>query len=189
MTLSEATKTCFRKYITFSGRATRAEFWKFILFIILGMLICLAINSLIFGPEIGYRVAIDANDSPIGPTSEVRKYTTGVVGNIFGLIVLLPWIAVGWRRMHDIGKPGYLPFVLLIGWSVALLTTVALLMGFSEMIDALHETGVARVENAAAALVFIVAIIAIMILNTYWLAKPSQPGINAYGPNPTEVTT
>ena len=36
MTFTQSVRTCFRKYVTFSGRATRPEYWYFVLFIILG---------------------------------------------------------------------------------------------------------------------------------------------------------
>ncbi len=35
MTFQESIKTCFNKYADFSGRATRSEFWWFVLFILL----------------------------------------------------------------------------------------------------------------------------------------------------------
>ena len=36
MTFTESIKTCFSKYVTFSGRASRSEFWYFMLFCLLG---------------------------------------------------------------------------------------------------------------------------------------------------------
>ena len=35
MTFTEAVKTCLSKYADFKGRATRAEYWWFVLFIVL----------------------------------------------------------------------------------------------------------------------------------------------------------
>ena len=36
MTFQESVKTCFSKYADFNGRATRSEFWWFILAIVIG---------------------------------------------------------------------------------------------------------------------------------------------------------
>ena len=36
MTFTESIKTCFSKYVTFAGRASRSDFWYFILFCLLG---------------------------------------------------------------------------------------------------------------------------------------------------------
>lgn len=35
MTFQESIKTCFQKYATFEGRASRAEYWWFVLFLFL----------------------------------------------------------------------------------------------------------------------------------------------------------
>ena len=51
MTLGGAVKNCFRNYATFSGRASRSEFWKFILFCLLVGILLTILNSLLFGPR------------------------------------------------------------------------------------------------------------------------------------------
>src|SRR3954470_6044901 len=73
--LADATRTCFAKYADFVGRAGRAEFWWFFLFVLLGS----AITSLV----------------------SVRLYA------LFGLITLLPILAVGARRLHDTNRSGW----------------------------------------------------------------------------------
>ena len=35
MTFAQSIETCFRKYATFKGRASRSEFWWFVLFWVL----------------------------------------------------------------------------------------------------------------------------------------------------------
>jgi uncharacterized membrane protein YhaH (DUF805 family) len=35
MTFGQSVSTCFRRYAVFSGRATRSEFWYFVLFMVL----------------------------------------------------------------------------------------------------------------------------------------------------------
>jgi uncharacterized membrane protein YhaH (DUF805 family) len=72
----EAVKTCLQKYATFSGRASRAEFWWFVLFTVIA-----SIAGSMFGE---------------------------VVNGLVSLALLLPSIAVGARRLHDIGKTGWL---------------------------------------------------------------------------------
>ena len=78
------------KYALFNGRARRAEFWQFYLFFILTVMAFGFIGGMIRVPAI---VAIP----------------------YLGLIV--PYIAVGVRRMHDVGKSGWfllIPFYNLI---------------------------------------------------------------------------
>jgi uncharacterized membrane protein YhaH (DUF805 family) len=187
MTLIEATKTCFSKYVTFSGRASRAEFWKFILFILVVSIGLTIINSLIFGPEIVEFYHLDAAGQASDELIVRYHYNGGLIGNLFLLIVLLPWLAAGWRRMHDIGLPGYLQFLLLLVWVAAVFALVAVSMGPTEMIAALRSTGSAEVSNPkGGGIVFFVAIV-IFGLNLYWLVKASQLGPNKYGYNPNEV--
>jgi uncharacterized membrane protein YhaH (DUF805 family) len=53
MTFIDAVKICFQKYVTFSGRARRAEYWWWSLFIIIGNLVFGGVDTVFFGvPEI-----------------------------------------------------------------------------------------------------------------------------------------
>ena len=88
MNFSQAISTCIAKYATFSGRASRPEFWWFFLFQIL--------------------VSIAA--SLLGD----------VVAGLVSLALLLPALAVGARRLHDIGKSGW--------WQLIMLTVIGLLL-------------------------------------------------------------
>lgn len=112
MTFKDAISTCFRKYADFSGRARRSEYWYFCLL----NLIVAFVLTIVLGEG-------------------------SLIASLYSLVTLVPGLAVGWRRMHDIGKSGawiFLSLVPLVG-----------------------------------------AIIVII-----WLAKDSQPGSNAFGPNP-----
>ena len=112
MKFTEAVRTCFQKYATFSGRARRSEYWFFTLFTSLANILLISIFD---------------EDSALV--------------SLFSLAVFVPGLAVGVRRMHDIGRRGtavLMILVPLVGWIIYLV----------------------------------------------WTAKDSQPGTNAYGPNP-----
>ena len=100
MTFGGAIKTCFRKYATFSGRARRREYWFFFLFIAL----------------------VQAFLSLIQEKTGMKPILTA----IFSLIVLLPSLAVFWRRMHDTGKSGWNILLILIPVLGALLLFIFL---------------------------------------------------------------
>lgn len=189
MTMLEAAKICFRKGFTFSGRASRSEFWKFILFI---LLVSIALNILklaIFGPTITVYYNVDSQGQPIGdPISMYRDYSGGIFGNIFLLICALPWITAGWRRMYDIGKPGYLPYLPLLGWWLIMLLILIAHTGISGFFSEYAQQGQFQVAvSGYLAGAMIVAFIIVLILNIHWLATPSEPTTNKYGPNPSEV--
>lgn len=87
MNFVDAVKTCFTKYVDFSGRARRSEYWFFCLF----NFIC----SLVF--------------EGIAKATGINAITW-----ICTLGLLLPGLAVAVRRLHDIGKSGFYYFMILI---------------------------------------------------------------------------
>lgn len=98
MTFGEAVRTCLTKYVTFSGRAIRPEFWYFILFS-MGVWLILQIFTR-FVEHISAPVAIGV---PI----------------VVGLLLFPPHLAVSIRRLHDIGRSGWWVLIALlpvIGW-------------------------------------------------------------------------
>lgn len=83
-----------KKYAVFSGRSARSEFWYFILFTIIIEAILMGIDSIVFG--------------------ESR-----ILYNIYQLVVFIPTLAVSVRRLHDVGKSGWmllLSLLPIIGW-------------------------------------------------------------------------
>ena len=90
MGFTEAIKTCFSKYATFSGRARRSEYWYFCLF-----------DWLITGILTGMGYALNS------------KVLLGV-SSIASLALIIPMLAVAVRRLHDIGKSGWFYLFFLI---------------------------------------------------------------------------
>ena len=97
-----AVKIFFQKYADFTGRARRSEFWW----------------AYLFGVIIGCVANIVSLVSPI---------FGGILMSLFCLATIVPSLAVGVRRLHDIGKSGWnllwclLPLIgaiLLIVWWV-----------------------------------------------------------------------
>ena len=189
MNARQAVITCFKKYIVFSGRANRPEFWYFILFLFAGSLVLVIVNSAIFGPDVTYRYRLDENGEPVGnPIAVNKRYNGGWFGTGFFVVCLLPWLAVTWRRMHDVGKPGYLPFVTLVFWAAAVISITIVYSGANQFLSQMQETGRVSVNvPTPLGMAVIVAFLLVLIRNIAWLANKSDPGPNTYGPNPNEV--
>lgn len=86
MSFQDAVKNCFQNYATFTGRATRAEFWWWQLF------------TFVVGLAVGW---------------------IPFIGWIATIALLIPGLAVAWRRLHDIGKAGgfyFIGWIPLVGW-------------------------------------------------------------------------
>jgi uncharacterized membrane protein YhaH (DUF805 family) len=111
-------KVVLENYANFEGRARRAELWWYVL---AGVCISIVFNILMAIASFFFIFSL-----------------------IYGLAVLIPGLAVGCRRLHDLGKSGW--------W---------LLIGLIPLVG------------------YIILII--------WACRDSQPGVNAYGPNPKEA--
>jgi len=99
---------CLKQYADFSGRARRKEYWMFILFYYIFAFIAMIIDNVIgvASPELGY----------------------GIIYVLYALVMFIPYIAVSVRRLHDVGKSGWMFFILLIPiigaiWFLVLLVT------------------------------------------------------------------
>lgn len=192
----EATKTCLQKYITFSGRASRSEYWFFILAIFLASAVAGVLDAIIFGPQVEFSFKLNQNSSGELNHSVIQntQYGSGWISDILGILVFVPSIAVGWRRMHDMGRPGWHPLVIMV-ICVGLISIT--LFAFLVEVPVPEE---ARLSMPALPVtmnipqppipLFLVSFFSAfvsMILIIWWLTRPSQSGSNQYGPNPFEA--
>jgi len=94
MTPIDYALTPLRKYADFSGRARRAEYWWFYLFVIIAFVIASILDSLLgFGGSVG---------------------PYGILSAILGLAMLVPSLAAGVRRLHDTDRSGWWLLIALI---------------------------------------------------------------------------
>lgn len=98
-----AIKSGFRQYGTFRGTATRSEYWFWVLFIVLSLIVLSIIESAIWPPMggammSGYYMDPQVMEPPMSGNSPLS--------DIFGLAVLVPTLAVTVRRFHDAGFSG-----------------------------------------------------------------------------------
>jgi uncharacterized membrane protein YhaH (DUF805 family) len=102
MSFRDAIRTCLRKYVDFTGRARRSEYWFFFLFTAIAGLVG-AILDAIFGIR-----------------SDVYS-GTGPIEGLIHLALLLPSLAVGARRLHDTGRSGWwllIGLIPVVGWII-----------------------------------------------------------------------
>lgn len=83
-----------RQYADFSGRASRREYWMFVL-----------INSIIL-------IILEFIDFKMGTLS--NGIEVGFLSGIYSLAVFIPSLAVSIRRLHDVGKSGWFLLISLI---------------------------------------------------------------------------
>ena len=81
MSFADAVRSCLSQYVGFSGRARRSEFWYFVLFYVIVQIVASII------------------DSVLG--------TNQIISGLASLALLLPYLAVGIRRLHDTSRSGW----------------------------------------------------------------------------------
>jgi uncharacterized membrane protein YhaH (DUF805 family) len=106
MSFQDAVRTCLQqKYVDFSGRARRSEYWYFFLFNVIVSVVAGIIDGI------------------LGTRGSGTMSGTGLVGAIASLALLLPNLGVGVRRLHDTSRSGWwllIGLVPLVGWIVLL---------------------------------------------------------------------
>ena len=100
----EAVQTGFSKTFTFSDRATRSEFWWFYLFLV--------ILNIISNPIILLITSTMSKELALGSMYAI---------NILLIIAGIAFIALGARRLHDIGRSGWWQLLAFTGIGVFVL--------------------------------------------------------------------
>ena len=99
MSFAEAVRTCFQTYAELRGRAARPEFWWFVL----------PYYIVIFVPVVPL-IAVGSAASANRPFDEsgtnAAAVVFGVLVGVVFLALIIPYLAVGTRRLHDTGKSG-----------------------------------------------------------------------------------
>lgn len=120
LSFTEAIRTCFQKYAEFRGRASRPEFWWFVLLYYIVILApavpLIALASESPRDQLGF-------DESVGGVALFFVFLTGVAVLAF----IIPYLAAGVRRLHDTGKSGWWWLLSLVpfGWIVLLVFLVS----------------------------------------------------------------
>lgn len=139
-----------KNYVGFKGRARRKEYWTF-------TLINVIISAILGG---------------IG-----NLLGTTMIAGIYSLAILLPSLAVGVRRLHDVGKSGI---------HIVILYVLAVVTGIVGSIG----TAAAIVGGSSALLIITgilgIAVLVYSIIMLVWFCKEGDAAANQYGENPKQ---
>lgn len=92
-----------KKYVVFEGRASRSEYWFFVLFNIIVSSVLLAIDV-----AIGMGTAETSVSADAGASFSVNG---GILSLVYALAVILPGLGVTIRRLHDTDHSGWWVFI------------------------------------------------------------------------------
>jgi uncharacterized membrane protein YhaH (DUF805 family) len=133
-----------KRYAEFSGRSRRKEYWMFFLAVVLFYLVLILLGLLLGGGALLSAIAgVNSGDGAAAGAGAMGAMGAmlgmGVVGILLvmtWLALLIPSIAVGVRRLHDIDRSGwwlmlgYGPWILSVVLAVAQSPDVAAILGF-----------------------------------------------------------
>ena len=100
----EAYKLFWKNFANFNGRARRRDYWLAYLANVIIAVVLMVLPMLV----------------------EPLAIVFAILSIVFGLAILVPMLAISWRRLHDIGKSGvwyFIMFVPIVGfiWYIILL--------------------------------------------------------------------
>lgn len=149
----KAVKTCFQKYATFSGRASRSEFWYFVLF---GLLLA------------QFRAMLFVYNSPIT-----------LLVDLISLVMFIPNLAVGVRRLHDLNRSGW--------WYFPTFFWLMVTLAFPHFkVEELSEDPVEFIAIQSSILLFILLGAFYSLILFIYFYRKGTVGDNRFGPDPLQ---
>ena len=155
MTLSESIRTCFKKYIDFSGRAQRSELWWFFLFCVVSQ----AILGIV--PIIG-----------------------GIYSLVLMLVLMMPSLAVAARRLHDTGRSAWWLLLFLASIPAMVVAGVALFVALLESLSSPFSDEAVPSAILLIVIVSFAIAVGCAVPPLVFYALPGTVGPNRYGPDP-----
>ena len=107
---------CIKNYIVFKGRASRTEFWNFMLFWVIFYVFVVAIDKMLGGNYVNFEEFSFSNYIPLAKLFD----KVGLLTLMYRPLTLLPSLAAISRRLHDINKSGWwcltciTPFIIIL---------------------------------------------------------------------------
>ncbi len=157
-----------KRYAEFSGRSRRKEYWLFFLAVILVYLALFALLMLFMGSAI---LGAFGSAGTTGAEPGAGMMGAMLGGGIVGIVIMLTWlfllipsIAVGIRRLHDIDRSGWW---LMIGYGPWLLSVI---------LSAAQSEALVAIFN----LLWMVGFIVLLV----FAVLPGTRGPNRFGPDP-----
>lgn len=156
-----------KRYVEFTGRSRRQEFWMWTLFVILVSMALSVVDALL---GLGGRATSVSTTAP-GSAGVYAGLSGGWLANIFTIAVLLPNLAVSVRRLHDLNRSGWWLLLLVVPYAIGFVSLAGGAAAASMPVMALG--GVAMLVGLIGAIVLLV-----------WYCTAGTVGPNRFGEDP-----
>lgn len=156
----------FTQMFNFRGRATRREYWSYLLFLSLALITLQIITCLIMGigPSLDFEESARLYKIITKPDIAMDLVLLGLFITIVPILMMFANLAATVRRLHDTGRSGYPLFLYYV--------VIALMIIFHS------QSNGDNIPSSALALALIVIQLYILVC----MLMPSKPGPNKYGP-------
>jgi uncharacterized membrane protein YhaH (DUF805 family) len=135
VTMTQAVKLWLKNWKNFSGRASRSEYWwVFLALSIVEIVVMVVVMIVAF-------VVFAATDSGAGSAPMMLFIALYGILGLLGLAVIVPWLSLSARRLHDTNQSGWMYLVGLIPYAGPIIQIVL-------MAQASNPAG-ARFDDAA----------------------------------------
>ena len=176
MKFGYAVSSCFKKMFTFSGRARRAEYWFYFLFMNMVWLGFKAVKGLVincFMPMASVEV------------QSCASLTNDIICWCATVVLMIPMLAVTVRRLHDLGDTGWLSVAIyLLPWLVGVGFTIYT-DNFTDLtLDVIGESIDGLMGLLGSYVVFYLFEFAALIARVIMMARRGTVGENEYGADP-----
>ncbi|MBX3515205.1 MAG: DUF805 domain-containing protein [Xanthobacteraceae bacterium] len=153
MSFGEAIGETFFNYMNFRDRASRAEYWWWMLFAFIVSIVAAVLDFAIF-----------------------RGWEMGPFGLVIGLALFFPSLTVTVRRLHDIGRSGWWILLPIACWFLLFGAFIAALS--ANPFNPFQGTGLVLILVAS-----LLTLVSFIVIYIVFGIIPSNPGNNRYGPN------
>ena len=164
----------FKRYADFSGRSRRMEFWMWILFQVI-VYVVVVILAMVLGGG-----AMMMMGSGADPTSAMAAGGAMMIifllYGLFGLVCLIPSIAVSIRRLHDTDRTGW--------WLMAFWGPYLVLLASPFIVGASVASGSDPMAGGVIALIAVLALLVGSLILLVFDVLEGTKGPNQYGPDP-----
>lgn len=176
MRFAEAVREGCRKYCMFRGRARRAEYWYFYLFITMVIAGYKGLRSLVMNCFVPM----------VSASAQVWfKWGCEILNWGLSVAILIPMLAVTARRLHDRGDTGWLCLAIhLLPWLLAAGVSVYNDSYKDVVMDIVGGSLDGMLGILGAYLIFMFIEFVALVARVVMLAKPGMVGMNEYGADP-----
>lgn len=193
MTFEAAVKTCLSKCGEFDGRASRAEFWWFQLFLALMHVVAMVLRALLSRVSaISYngldKDIVAAGGGALAPWGgSAGAYAASLVPLLLFAVFIVPNLSVWVRRMHDVDCK--FSNKLMLYSFVSIIFVIYIAYQSYNMCQSPGACGFVLIFFVGFNMPFLFISACCIMTMIYFLLEPSDPCENTYGPAPHDDLT